>query len=85
MQFLQATRPYRVTATILEKKMERNQEDEADQLGMLIAAEAGYHPDYAIFAARTMRSETGDASKFMAFFSEIIPDGRQGKNISSQL
>ncbi len=61
---------YEVAANIAEKKAERNDEDEADQVGMLLAAQAGYHPDYAILEARLMRAESGDQSKFAAFFSD---------------
>lgn len=53
----------------LEKKLERNEEHEADRLGMLAAAEAGYHPDYAILVARRLKSVTREQSKFAAFFS----------------
>jgi hypothetical protein len=53
---------------ILEAKLQRNEEHEADTLGMLIAAEAGYHPDFAIVAARHLRMEVGESSKFAAFF-----------------
>ncbi len=60
---------YAVAARIAENKIERDEEHEADQLGLLIAAEAGYHPDYAIFAERLLRARTGEDSKFAAFFS----------------
>ena len=60
---------FATAAQIAEAKMERDEEHEADQLGLRVAAEAGYHPDYAIFAARLLRAETGEQSKFAAFFS----------------
>lgn len=60
---------YMIAAKIAEGKIERDEEHEADQLGLRIAAEAGYHPDYAIVAARVLRAETGEQSKFAAFFS----------------
>ena len=53
---------------IAEAKMQRDEEHESDRLGLLIAAEAGYHPDYAILAARTLKAKTGDSSKIAAFF-----------------
>lgn len=60
---------FETAARIAEAKAERDEEHEADQLGLLIAAQAGYHPDYAIFATRTLRAEAGEQSKFGAFFS----------------
>jgi hypothetical protein len=54
----------------MEQKIERNDENQADQLGVRMAAEAGYHPDYAILADRAMRGKVGESSKFMAFFSD---------------
>jgi Zn-dependent protease with chaperone function len=53
---------------ILEAKMERLEEEEADRLGLLMAAEAGYHPDFAILASRQLRMKSGESSKFAAFF-----------------
>jgi len=60
---------YKITWQIAEQKIERNEENQADQLGVRMAAEAGYHPDYAILAARALRGTSGEQSKFMAFFS----------------
>jgi Zn-dependent protease with chaperone function len=60
---------FATAAQIAEAKIERDEEHEADQLGLRVAAEAGYHPDYAIFAARLLRAEAGEQSKFAAFFS----------------
>lgn len=37
---------------------------------MALAAEAGYHPEYAILAARRMRDELGDTPRVLAFFAE---------------
>ena len=57
------------TATrILEAKTQRDEEHEADRLGLMMAAEAGYHPDYAILADRQLRITAGESSKFAAFF-----------------
>ena len=53
---------------VAEAKFQRDEEHEADRLGLLIAAEAGYHPDYAVLATRHLRLETGESSKFAAFF-----------------
>jgi hypothetical protein len=35
---------------------------------LLIAAEAGYHPDFAVIAARQLRLAVGESSKVTAFF-----------------
>jgi hypothetical protein len=61
---------YKIAWQITEKKIERNEETQADQLGVRMAAEAGYHPDYAILASRALRGAVGESSKFMAFFSD---------------
>lgn len=55
---------------IASAKMERDQENAADRLGLLIAAQAGYHPDFGIAAARLLRQKLGEQSKFGAFFSD---------------
>jgi Zn-dependent protease with chaperone function len=60
---------YQTAYAITEKKLDRDEEHEADLLGLRVAAEAGYHPDYAILAARQLRAVTGEQSKFGAFFS----------------
>lgn len=54
---------------IAEKKRERDEEHEADRMGMMAAAEAGYHPNFAVFVARRLRAVTREQSKFTAFFS----------------
>jgi len=54
---------------LLNKKLERNDENDADKLGLLMMVEAGYHPDFAINLARVLKSKVGDQSKFAAFFS----------------
>ncbi|MFL6350912.1 MAG: M48 family metallopeptidase [Bryobacteraceae bacterium] len=59
---------YKVAWYITEKKIERDQENEADRLGLRAAAQAGYHPDYAILAARALRQELPYHSKFVTFF-----------------
>jgi predicted Zn-dependent protease len=60
---------YQTASAIAEKKIERDEENEADFIGMMAAAEAGYHPDYAIVVARRLRDVGGEQSKFAAFFS----------------
>ncbi len=50
-------------------KRSREMEYEADLLGLMIMAEAGYHPDYAIDLDRRLRSYLGDQPKFIEFLS----------------
>lgn len=59
-----------VGGKLLDDKLSREEEHEADLLGMALAAEAGYHPDYAILAARRMRQKLGDMPRVVAFFAE---------------
>jgi Peptidase family M48 len=55
---------------LLELKLSREEEHEADRLGVLIMAEAGYHPNFAFaMHRRLLRVTGGDASKFGALFS----------------
>jgi hypothetical protein len=55
---------------IAERKIERDEENKADLVGLQIAAQAGYHPDFAIQLTHAMRNQHKDQSKFMAFFSD---------------
>jgi Zn-dependent protease with chaperone function len=55
---------------LLNKKLDRNDENEADKLGLRMMVEAGYHPDFAINLFQTLKSRTGDQSKFGALFSD---------------
>jgi hypothetical protein len=64
---------YQIAWSITEKKIERDDENAADRLGLFAAAEAGYHPDYGILAARVMRLSNPDGSKFMTFFNSDHP------------
>lgn len=59
-----------VGGKVLDDKLSRVEEHEADMLGTALAAEAGYHPDYAILAARRLRRELGDMHRFAAFFAQ---------------
>ena len=52
------------------KKLEREQEHDADQQGMLLMARAGYHPDYVFALHHLLLMKTGEQSKFAAFFSD---------------
>jgi hypothetical protein len=55
---------------LLNNKLERNDENEADKLGMLMMIEAGFHPDFAINLFRMLKARTGEQSKFSALFSD---------------
>ena len=50
-------------------KLSRDEEHEADRLGLLMMAEAGYHPDFAISGFRRIAEKSGDRSKIAAFFA----------------
>ncbi len=63
-----------MTAGKLTKlKVSRNDESEADYLGLMMMAESGVHPDYAIAMCRRMASAVGDLGKVMTFFSSDHP------------
>ena len=55
---------------LLNKKLERDDENDADKLGLLMMVEAGYHPDFAISLFRILKSRAGEQSKFGALFSD---------------
>jgi Zn-dependent protease with chaperone function len=61
---------FAVSSKLLLKKMEREQEHDADQQGMLLMARAGYHPDYVFALHHLLLARTGEQSKFAAFFSD---------------
>jgi hypothetical protein len=54
-------------AGLLNLKGERQTEYEADRLGVMLMAEAGFHPDFAIALDRRMRSALGDQTKSSEF------------------
>ena len=45
----------------------RRSEYEADRLGLLMMAEAGFHPDFSVALDRRLRSTVGDESKYSEF------------------
>jgi beta-barrel assembly-enhancing protease len=55
---------------VLSQKLSRDEESQADQIGLLILADAGYAPDFAFIMHQQLRQSFGDASKFAAFFSD---------------
>lgn len=58
---------------LLNMKLSRNDELEADRLGLLMMAQAGIHPDYAELLLRRLHSLTGDKNKVAAFLSSDHP------------
>jgi Zn-dependent protease with chaperone function len=61
---------FAATSRLLLKRMKREQEHDADQQGMLLMARAGYHPDYVFALHHILLSQTGEQSRFGAFFSD---------------
>lgn len=55
---------------LINKKLERNDENDADKLGLQMMVDAGYHPDFAINLFRVLKTRTGEQSKFAALFSD---------------
>lgn len=58
---------------LISLKLSRNEEHEADYLGLMMMAEAGYHPDFALTMQRRLRHRAGDRSKIATFFSSDHP------------
>lgn len=50
-------------------KLAREREYEADRVGLMMMAEAGYHPDFAIILDRRMRAVRPDQPKYAEFLS----------------
>lgn len=61
---------YNIAAPIALRKTERDEEHQADIAGMRIMARAGYHPDYVFALHHLLLLNTGEQSKFAAFFSD---------------
>ena len=55
---------------LLIEKLERDDEKEADKLGLLMMVEAGYHPDFAINLFRILKVRVGEESKLGKLFSD---------------
>lgn len=60
----------KVVANIASLRLSREEEHEADHIGMLMMAEAGYHPAYVFALHHTLQAYVGDKSRFGAFFSD---------------
>lgn len=61
---------FAVSSKLALKKMERDQESDADTQGMYLMARAGYHPDYVFALHHLLLMRSGEQSKFAAFFSD---------------
>lgn len=59
----------RAISGLVELKLSREEEHDADRVAMLMMAEAGYHPAYVFVLHHTLKTYLGDQSKFAAFFS----------------
>jgi metalloendopeptidase OMA1, mitochondrial len=64
---------------LVNLKLSRNDESEADLLGMKMMAEAGIHPDFAVDVFRQLSKQTGDKSSLATFFFSNHP-----RNITRQ-
>lgn len=60
----------RISSGIIDKKLSREMEHEADGRGLLLMARNGYHPDFVFAMHRKMELNSGEQSKFSAFFSD---------------
>ena len=80
----QAARDLRVTPArggVLHLSGQRAAEYEADRLGLLLMAEAGFHPDFAIALDRRMLSTIGQDARFSEFLaSHPIWSNREQQN-----
>jgi hypothetical protein len=61
---------FSIAAPMALRKLEREQEHQADIQGMMLMARAGYHPDYVFALHHMLQMTTGEQSKFAAFFSD---------------
>lgn len=59
----------RLSGGLADLSLSRNEELEANRLGLLIMAEAGYHPDFAIAGFQRVAAKTGEWSKLRALFA----------------
>lgn len=58
-----------LVGTVIERKIDRNEEHEADRTGIELMVQAGYHPNWAVSLYRKLKARFGDDSKFAAFFA----------------
>jgi hypothetical protein len=64
---------FSAAAPLALKKMERDQEHDADQQGMLLMARAGYHPDYVFALHHLLAMDGGERSHVGTFFFSDHP------------
>ena len=55
---------------LLNEKLERDAENDADKLGLIMMVEAGYHPDFAVNLLRILKVRVGEESKPGTLFSD---------------
>jgi hypothetical protein len=60
----------RIAVPIAERKLSRTLEHDADIQGMRLMAVAGYHPDSVFALHHRLRIQSGEQSKFAAFFQD---------------
>ena len=60
----------RIAVPIAERKLSRTLEHDADIRGMRLMAVAGYHPDSVFALHHRLRIQSGEQSKFAAFFQD---------------
>jgi predicted Zn-dependent protease len=58
---------------LLNMKFSRNEENEADRLGLMMMAEAGYHPAYVLELMDRVKKVTGEKGKVGTFQSSDHP------------
>ena len=58
---------------VAQYEVSRDEELQADRLGLLMMAEAGYHPDYVLKLMENFRRHTGDKSKAGTFLLSDHP------------
>lgn len=64
---------FQIAAPIALRKIERDQEHQADQQGMLLMAKSGYHPDYVFALHHLLQMRMGDQSRVGTFFFSDHP------------
>ncbi len=58
---------------LLNLKFSRDEELQADRIGLVMMAEAGYHPNYVLELMDQFKKQTGDRSKIGTFFGSDHP------------
>ncbi len=59
-----------LAGNLLMQKFSRDQENQADHLGLQMMVQAGYHPDFMLSLYRQMQLKLGDQGRFAALFSD---------------